>query len=92
MKPDERTAVGENKKSEKHENKKGIRQKSQVEKPKRPKDDKPKKQARKQAKRAALEGRTCPCCKKHCPLADPKCSKGKAVRTKLLRDAGLAKN
>lgn len=36
---------------------------------------------------AALDGRVCPCCKKHCPLAKPKCSKGKAVRTKVLKDA-----
>ena len=27
----------------------------------------------------------CPCCKKHCPLAKPKCSKGEAVRKKLAR-------
>lgn len=41
-----------------------------------------------QAKAAvALEGRACPCCKKHCPLAKPKCGKGKAVRAKMLGDA-----
>ena len=32
----------------------------------------------------ALEGRICPCCSKHCPLEHPKCSKGKALRKKLL--------
>ncbi len=31
-----------------------------------------------------LSGRVCPCCKKHCPLLSPKCSKGKAIRKKLL--------
>lgn len=36
---------------------------------------------------ACLEGRVCPCCKKHCPLAKPKCSKGKAIRAKVLKDA-----
>lgn len=36
---------------------------------------------------ACLEGRVCPCCKKHCPLTKPKCSKGKAIRAKLLKDA-----
>ena len=42
-----------------------------------------------EAKKAAsvLDGRVCPCCKKHCPLAKPKCSKGKAVRAKALKDA-----
>lgn len=43
-----------------------------------------KKKAKAAKKAVALEGRVCPCCKKHCPLAKPKCSKGKAVRKKLL--------
>ena len=37
---------------------------------------------------SALDGRVCPCCKKHCSLAKPKCGKGKAVRAKVLKDAG----
>ncbi len=50
--------------------------------------------AKKRAKAAAaavLGERTCPCCKKHCPLVKPKCSKGKAVRAKVLGDAGKGK-
>lgn len=34
---------------------------------------------------ADLKKLTCPCCKKHCPLSKPKCSKGKAVRDKVLK-------
>lgn len=34
-----------------------------------------------------LGGRICPCCKKHCPLTKPQCSKGKAVRAKVLKEA-----
>lgn len=40
---------------------------------------------------AVLTNRTCPCCKKHCPLAKPKCSKGKAIRKKLLANARTKK-
>ena len=57
--------------------------------------EKQQKKAKKHAKAAAkasaaavLGERTCPCCKKHCPLVKPKCSKGKAVRAKVLGDAG----
>lgn len=41
---------------------------------------------------AVLGERTCPCCKKHCPLAKPKCSKGKAVRAKMLGNASKGKD
>ena len=57
------------------------------------KEHKQKKAAKKKAKAAkattaaALEGCVCPCCKKHCPLTKPKCSKGKAVRVKKLGGA-----
>lgn len=44
------------------------------------------KSSKKAARAVLLEGRVCPCCKKHCPLANPKCSKGKAVRKKVLGD------
>ena len=56
-------------------------------------EHKQKKAAKKKAKAAkataavALEGCVCPCCKKHCPLAKPKCGKGKAVRAKKLGGA-----
>ena len=57
--------------------------------------EKQQKKAKKHAKAAAkasaaavLGERTCPCCKKHCPLVKPKCSKGKAGRAKVLGDAG----
>lgn len=56
--------------------------------------EKQQKKAKKRAKAAAaamLGERTCPCCKKHCPLVKPKCSKGKAVRAKVLADAGEGK-
>lgn len=56
--------------------------------------EKQQKKAKKRAKAAAaamLGERTCPCCKKHCPLVKPKCSKGKAVRAKVLGDAGEGK-
>lgn len=49
-------------------------------------------QRAKPKKHAVLRDRVCPCCKKRCPLTKPKCSKGKAVRAKLLRDAGLAQD
>lgn len=57
--------------------------------------EKQQKKAKKRAKAAAaavLGERTCPCCKKHCPLVKPKCSKGKAVRAKVLGDAGEGKD
>lgn len=54
-------------------------------KKKHAKDDKKKHDKKKHP--APLEGRVCPCCKKHCPLAKPKCSKGKAVREKILKDS-----
>ena len=54
-------------------------------KDKKKKPDKKKAEAKKAA--SVLDGRVCPCCKKHCPLAKPKCSKGKAVRAKALKDA-----
>lgn len=60
----------------------------------RKKKEKTKKAGKKAAKAAkataasALDGRVCPCCKKHCSLAKPKCGKGKAVRAKVLKDAG----
>ena len=54
-------------------------------KDKKKKPDKKKAEAKKTA--SVLDGRVCPCCKKHCPLAKPKCSKGKAVRAKALKDA-----
>lgn len=54
--------------------------------------EKQQKKAKKRAKAAAVLGeRTCPCCKKHCPLVKPKCSKGKAVRAKVLGDADAGK-
>lgn len=56
--------------------------------------EKQQKKAKKRAKAAAaamLGERTCPCCKKHCPLVKPKCSKGKAVRAKVLGDVGKGK-
>lgn len=59
-------------------------------KPVSSKEHKQKKASKKKAKAAAavaLDGRACPCCKKHCPLANPKCSKGKAVRKKALKSA-----
>lgn len=46
---------------------------------------KKKKEKAKKAKSASTPDRVCPCCKKHCPLAKPKCSKGEAVRKKLAR-------
>lgn len=54
-------------------------------KDKKKKPDKKKAEAKKTA--SVLDGRVCPCCKKHCPLAKPKCSEGKAVRAKALKDA-----
>ncbi len=51
------------------------------------KDKKDKKKAEAKKTASVLDGRVCPCCKKHCPLAKPKCSKGKAVRAKALKDA-----
>ncbi|MCB7038336.1 hypothetical protein [Eggerthella sinensis] len=61
--------------------------------------EKQQKKAQKHAKASAkasaaavLGERTCPCCKKHCPLVKPKCSKGKAVRAKVLGDAGKDKD
>lgn len=78
---DERkSAVGKSKKDKKHS-------KSSKDQPKKKKHAK---QGGKQAKRAILQDRACPCCKKHCPLTDAECSKGKAIRKKLLRDAGMA--
>ena len=50
-------------------------------KDKKKKPDKKKAEAKKTA--SVLDGRVCPCC----PLAKPKCSKGKAVRAKALKDA-----
>lgn len=51
-------------------------------------DAKNAKALKKTTRETLLQGRTCPCCKKHCPLAKPKCSKGKAVRKKVLGDQG----
>lgn len=43
-----------------------------------------KKKDGKRKKTASKDGlRTCPCCKKHCPLTAPKCSKGKKIAKKL---------
>lgn len=56
---------------------------------KRKKAAKKKAKASKAAEAVALEGCVCPCCKKHCPLAKPKCGKGKAVRAKKLGDVKM---
>ena len=57
-------------------------------KDKKKKPDKKKAEAKKTA--SVLDGRVCPCCKKHCPLAKPKCSKGKAVRVGVFLSAHQA--
>lgn len=44
-----------------------------------------KKKKAKKAKPTLVADQVCPCCKKHCSLEKPKCSKGEAVRKKLAR-------
>ena len=50
-------------------------------KDKKKKPDKKKAEAKKTA--SVLDGRVCPCCKKHCPLAKPKCGKGRRLAAAL---------